>query len=83
MKTEAEINKDILAITMKIEEQFPELSKYIAETPMEVSFGADPETSLKNLQKNLQDYNDTLNTLLKNYTKNHTGIINCSTKWLI
>ncbi|MBC7936403.1 MAG: hypothetical protein H7Y86_13720 [Rhizobacter sp.] len=74
MKTEEEINKDILAITMTIDEQFPELSKYIAETPMEVSFGADPETNLKNLQ----DYYETLNTLLKNYTKNHTGIINSS-----
>ncbi|MBC7934484.1 MAG: hypothetical protein H7Y86_03870, partial [Rhizobacter sp.] len=71
-KTGEEINKDILAITMKIEEQFPELSKYIAETPMEVSFGAAPETNLKNLQ----DYYETLDTLLKNYRKNHKGLIN-------
>ena len=31
MKTENQLNAEILEMTMKIQEQFPELSKYIAE----------------------------------------------------
>ena len=72
MKTEADINKDILEITMTIEETFSELSKYITEIPVGIPFSVTSETNLKNLQ----DYYETLETLLKNYRKNHKGIIN-------
>ncbi|HLO56809.1 MAG TPA: hypothetical protein VK169_21110 [Saprospiraceae bacterium] len=33
MKTKAELEKDIIDITIKMQREFPELSKYIAEMP--------------------------------------------------
>ena len=36
MKTEKQLNSEILEITMKIQDQFPELSKYIAEMPITI-----------------------------------------------
>jgi hypothetical protein len=67
MKTEKKINKAILKITMKIKEQFPELSKYILEMPVTIPNVENPEMN----SKALQDYYDSLETLLKNYTENH------------
>lgn len=67
MKTEKELNDDILKITMKIKEQFPELSKYILEMPVTIPDMENPKINIKILQ----DYYDSLETLLKNYTENH------------
>ena len=36
MKTEAELNADILKVTMTIKDEYPELSKYISEMPVTV-----------------------------------------------
>jgi hypothetical protein len=66
MKTEKKINKAILKITLKIKEQCPELSKYILEMPVTIPNSENPEINCKVLQ----DYCDSLNVLLKNYTKN-------------
>jgi hypothetical protein len=71
MKTEKEINQDILKVTMEIEKKFPELSKYIQEMPVNISGNIDPESNIKNLN----DYNDSLNALLKNYTTYHSSAI--------
>ena len=51
MKTEKELNNDILKITLTIQEKFPELSKYIAEMPVTIPDIDDPEnnTTAKNL----------------------------------
>lgn len=67
MKTEKELNSAILRITMKIREQFPELSKYILEMPVTVPNVENPEIS----RKSLQDYYESLDTLLKDYIENH------------
>jgi hypothetical protein len=62
MKTEKQLNADILKITLKIAETFPELSKFIAETPVQkVEMGV----SLNNLI----DYCESLETLFRDYKK--------------
>jgi hypothetical protein len=72
MKTENELNFDILMITLKIEEMFPELSKYIGEMPVKISDNGGPDTDIENLK----DYYDSLETLLKNYNTNHVSTTN-------
>ena len=67
MKTEEELNADILKITLKIAEVYPELSKYIGEMPVKVPEPVGNEITIKNLT----DYYASLEELLKNYTKNH------------
>lgn len=67
MKTENELNSDILQITMKIKEQFPELSKYVLEMPVTIPVTDNPEIN----RKALQDYHDSLSVLLKDYIENH------------
>lgn len=67
MKTEKELNRDILQITMKIKEQFPELSKYVLEMPVTIPVTDNPEIN----RKALQDYHDSLSVLLKDYIENH------------
>ncbi len=68
MKTEKEINTAILEITMKIKDQFPELSKYIVEMPVTIPNMENPIMS----NEALQDYCDSLDILLKDYIENHT-----------
>jgi len=67
MKTESDLNDDILKITMLIEEKFPELSKYVDEMPISTPDTVNPVIN----QKNLQDYYDSLLALLKKYNANH------------
>ena len=67
MKTEKELNSAILEITMKIREQFPELSKYILEMPVTIPNVENPEIS----RKSLQDYYESLDNVLKDYIENH------------
>ncbi|MGZ3884895.1 MAG: hypothetical protein ACXVPQ_00585 [Bacteroidia bacterium] len=67
MKTESELNEDILKITMTIHQKFPELSKYIKEMPMKLLETTDPESNLINLK----NYYDSLCNLLKNYGDSH------------
>jgi hypothetical protein len=67
MKTEEQWNKAILDITLKINAEFPELSKYIAEMPVTIPNVEDPQINIKNLQ----EYYNSLETLLKKYTNNH------------
>lgn len=63
-----DLNNDILSITMKIQDEFPELSKYIAEMPVTIPNTDNPEINTKSLQ----DYYNSLETLLKKYTRNHS-----------
>jgi hypothetical protein len=67
MKTEKEIEDAILKITMKIQNQYPELSKYLAEMPVTVPDLKKPEINIKNLQ----EYYNSLLALLKKYAPNH------------
>lgn len=72
MKTEKELNEDILKITMKIQKDFPELSKYLIEMPVKASDTADPGVKLKNLK----DYYDSLEVVLKKFAEEHTKTVN-------
>jgi hypothetical protein len=67
MKTEKELNDDILKITITIKESFPELSKYIEEMPITIPKSSNPEINIKKLK----DYYDSLDNLMKKYAKNH------------
>jgi hypothetical protein len=67
MKTEKQLNASILDITMKIKEQFPELSKYITEMPVTIPNMENPEIN----RKALQDYYNSLRIMLKDYVENH------------
>jgi hypothetical protein len=67
MKTEKQLHAEILEMTMKIQEQFPELSKYIAEMPVTIPNATSPEINIKALQ----DYYDSLAIMLKDYAVNH------------
>ena len=71
MKTEKELNGDILEMTMNIENKYPELSKYLEEMPFEVSDTVSSEVNTKNLK----DYYDSLDALIKNYAINHDSNI--------
>ncbi len=67
MKTEKELNSDILAITMKIQATHPELYKFINEMPVKAS---DPAREVD--LKGLSDYYDSLVELLEKYNATHT-----------
>ncbi|MFM9909072.1 MAG: hypothetical protein ACKVOW_06980 [Chitinophagaceae bacterium] len=67
-----ELNNDILKITMRISEKFPELSKYISEMPVSIPDTDDPEITIKNLS----EYKESLELLLKKYEKNHNSVSN-------
>ena len=66
MKTEKELDAAILKITLKIKEQYPELSKYISEMPVTIPNMENPKMDIKALQ----DYHDSLDILSKDYIKN-------------
>lgn len=67
METEDEINAKILKITMVIQENYPELSKYLNEMPITIPVDSRPEVNVKNLQK----YYDSLVTLFRKYVAEH------------
>lgn len=62
-----ELNKDILGITLLIQAQFPELSKYIVEMPVTIPNTIAPEINLKILN----DYYDSLSVLLNQFAVSH------------
>ena len=70
MKTENEINKDIIETTMVIDEKFPELSKYIEEMPITIPNTNEPEIN----ETNLKDYQSSLDVLLNKYAANHNRL---------
>ncbi|MDA9563469.1 hypothetical protein N9R81_02200 [Flavobacteriales bacterium] len=65
MKTEKELNADILKMITKIEEICPELSKYIDEMNVSTLNSHNTETDLKTLI----DYYDSLYALFTSYQK--------------
>ena len=67
MKTEAQLNADILKITMMIRKKYPELSKYISEMPITIPNVESPEINTKILA----DYYNSLEAIMKNYAQNH------------
>ena len=63
MDTPKNIMTDILKTTMQIQEQFPELTKYIPEVPVTIPDNDSPEIT----SENLTGYNDSLKSLLAKY----------------
>ena len=66
MKNEAQLNADILKITLRIREEYPELSKYISEMPITIPNEPSPEINAKILQ----DYYDSLEAIMNKYAQN-------------
>jgi phage-related tail protein len=67
MKTEIQLNQEILALTMEIQVKFPELAKYITEMPVTIPDSNDPEVTIKKLQ----EYYDSLKDLVNKYSTSH------------
>ena len=72
MKTETELNENILKITMTIRNEFPELMKFLNEMPVTIPDEKRPEIN----NKILQEYYDSLLDLLRKYAPNHPSFIN-------
>lgn len=67
MEKVKELNAKILAITMLIQKNHPELSKYLSEVPIRETNNDDIEIT----KKNLSDYYDSLKNILIKYTVDH------------
>lgn len=72
MKTEAELNKNILKMTTTIRNEFPELLKYLNEMPVTIPTEKSPEIN----HKILQDYYDSLLDILLTYGPPHSPFFN-------
>ena len=66
MQTE-ELNSKIMQITSTIQEEYPELLKYLDEMPVTIPNEKDPEIN----NKNLKAYYNSLTALLQNYIDEH------------
>ena len=69
MKTISQWNEDILQITMKIRNNYPELSSYLNEMPITIPNRNNPMINLENLE----DYYNSLHLLLKQYALKHNN----------
>lgn len=67
MKTELNINNDILRLTNEIKNTYPELLKYISEIPVKDVFKLNFEIN----SKNLLGYYNTLKIILEKYKAEH------------
>ncbi|MBC7488583.1 MAG: hypothetical protein H7282_17730 [Cytophagaceae bacterium] len=67
METKEKLDKDIVEITMHIQDKFPELSKYIAEMPVHIQYTNGSNVSVEDLKK----YYDSLKEVLKKYAEEH------------
>ena len=65
MKTEKELNDDILEITMKIRNEHPELIKYLDELTITIPAKNSPEIN----RKVLEDYYQSLSKILIKYVQ--------------
>ena len=66
-ETEREVTSKILRISLKINDQYPELSKYLEKMPVIIPGDKNPEIILKGLST----YYDSLNVLLNYHIKQH------------
>ncbi|WP_199907773.1 hypothetical protein [Leeuwenhoekiella sp. MAR_2009_132] len=67
MKKKAQLERDIIDITMTIHDKFPELSKYITEIPEKESGIHSEQMSVKNFK----EYYNSLQEVLLEYAKTH------------
>lgn len=69
---EADLNSKILKITLAINEQYPELSKYIEEMPVTIPNEENPDITINNLKS----YYESLSLMLNKYKLEHPAIEN-------
>lgn len=67
MESKSTLNENIRLTTLKIQEEFPELIKYIDEIPRNLQLNTEKSVS----KKALKDYLNSLNNLLETYAKEH------------
>ncbi|MFT4699248.1 MAG: hypothetical protein ACI9SJ_002414 [Flavobacteriaceae bacterium] len=67
MKSKNDLNDNIRLTTLKIQEEYPELIKYMNEIP--VNFLSNSERGITNNE--LKGYLDSLNNLIEKYAKEH------------
>lgn len=67
MKTENELNTEILKITTIIREKYPELLKYLTELQDTIPTVTHPEIN----NEILQEYYNSLEAIMKKYAQNH------------
>jgi hypothetical protein len=66
MKTVEKLNEDILKITLKIQNEYPEISVYLNEMPVTI-----PNVSSPKINGNaLSEYYESLKILLNDYNEN-------------
>ena len=68
----ADLNSKILKIILAINEQYPELSKYIEEMPVTIPNEKNPDVTLDNLKT----YYESLSLMLNKYKSEHPAIGN-------
>jgi len=69
---EADLNSKILKITLTINEQYPELSKYIEEMPVTIPNEENPDITINNLKS----YYESLSLMVNKYKLEHPAIEN-------
>jgi len=67
MKRIQELCEEILEITLKIEQEYPELYQFLDENPMTIPSFKNPEMN----SKTLSDWLDNLKHLLKHHIENN------------
>jgi hypothetical protein len=68
MESQNDLNEKIRLITIKIQEEHPELIKYLNEMPRDFEFKSEKEEVNINA---LKEYLDSLNKILETYSKEH------------
>lgn len=62
-----EINQEITALTLKIEQEYPELYQYLNENPITIPNSENPDLNTKTFS----DWLENLKELLQHYIENH------------
>lgn len=76
MVTQNKLYENIFIATRKIQEDFPELAKYIDEIPDH--FHSDPDKGVN--KQELKDYLESLKDIADNYAKEHDNTDNINSK---
>lgn len=69
MKRLQELTKEINDLTLKIEQEYPDLYKYLDENPITIPSNGSPIIDTKNFS----DYLDSLKQILKHYLENQNN----------
>jgi len=67
MKTEEQLNQEILETTTMIRNEYPELLKYLDEIPLTIPIENNPEINVKSLT----DYSQSLKNIIIKYGIRH------------